>query len=55
MIYIPKAWKIQPKQVELRPKGENRFGHKIFARGRISLTTAISIVYLVVHRSKLNV
>lgn len=54
MIYIPEVRKIRQKQEELCPKGDDRFGHKVFARGKVSLTTAISIVYLVVDKSKLN-
>lgn len=54
MIYIPKAWKIRQKEEELCPQGDDRFGHKAFARGKISLMNAISIVYLAVDKSKLN-
>lgn len=54
MIYIPEAQKIRQKQKKLCPKGDDRIGHKVFARGKISLMTAISIVYLVADKSKLN-
>lgn len=54
MIYIPEAQKIRQKQEELCPKGDDRFGHKVFTRRKISLTTAISVVYLVADKSKLN-
>lgn len=54
MIYIPEVWRIRQKQEDLSPKGDDRFGHKVFARGKISLMATISIVYLVADKSKLN-
>lgn len=48
MIYVSEAQKIREKQEELCPKCDDKFGHKVFARRKISLMTAISTVYLVV-------